>query len=76
MGIKATTCVQPCVKPFPKLMRGVKSGNIWLMTSVCGGTKVKAGENDTHPDMKIGHHHEGVFSILEDYNEPLTLQNE
>lgn len=52
------------IKPYPKLMRHKSTGEIWLMMSaVDRGTKLfTAGTSPA--------------SLWEDYNEPLTLQNE
>jgi len=58
---------------YPKLMKGVSSGSIYLMTSKGCGTRIVAGYRG-HTVGYVGD--DWSMDNLKDYNEPLTLQNE
>lgn len=62
------------LKTFPKLMAS-EGGNIWLMQSPTRGTLVKPSTS-YREDRPSGFHSEGLdASEMQDYNEPLTLEN-
>lgn len=75
MGIKVTEKRDNVeLKTFPKLMVS-KGGNIWLMQSPTRGTLVKPSPSEL--EVRLPGFHPGVLdaSEMQDYNEPLTLEN-
>ena len=78
MSVKRIDCcveTKPCVKPFPKLMRNKNTGAIAIFrrtdvaTMLCPATNSTRGVGELMGTGIVFHH-------WEDYNEPLTLQNE
>ena len=60
-------------KPFPKLMKPESSDVIWLMVSPTKGICIF--DDKQEPSFKIGDVHERMGKYLNDYNEPITIQN-
>lgn len=72
MPVKSTT---PSTEPkeFPKLMKSIKWGNVWLMETPNVGTLVKGGPNT---GRIVGYHSRELYaSTMRDYNQPVTLEN-
>lgn len=80
MSVKRINCcveTKPCVKPFPKLMKSRLSGTIMIVNEdYCGVVLVQGRFKDGGFGSKIGEHITVPRKDFEDYNEPLTLQNE
>lgn len=83
MSVKRIDCcvkVEPCVKSFPKLMRCKTSGAIAIV-ALTGGyytptVLVRGGLTEIGHKSITKREERDINQSWEDYNEPLTLQNE
>jgi hypothetical protein len=76
MGIKRIDCVEikPCnSKPFPKIMKSRVTGTIALVLDCGRGTILVKGNEAARA---VGLYGDINVENYDDYNEPLTLQNE
>lgn len=60
-------------RPFPKLMEGIRTGSVYLMTSKTNGLLVHV--NGTHPQYVGYYIHNACVSDFEDYDGTVTLSN-
>ena len=78
MGIKRIDCcveTKPCVKPYPKLMKHKNLMIIGIFTD-CVNYTVLVKNNGSYPVGTKRFISVDNTYLWEDYNEPLTLQNE
>lgn len=79
MGVKKIDCCTstPKAKCFPKLMKNMRTGGIALFENDAIGTMLIPGLiSNRSVGQSLGVRGTVVISHWEDYDEPLTLQNE
>jgi len=74
-AIKGNSCNERKEKPFPKLMRNISTGSIFLMTNKLSGTRVFTTLACSRP-LGTQYNISVPSLVMEDYNLPITLCND